>query len=125
MSKLGTQLDSIVVKLYSQSLKMGSANPESKFSDILKQNGILEEISKVTFSKPTDLLGEQFGSVIEYVTIEFKNKKREDCHLFAKKMLAIPDPTQRNLFEEVMLKEGFYLTTFVQHMNQLCTERIG
>ena len=104
---------------------MDSENPETKYAEIFKQNGITDEISKITISKALDLLGEQFGSIIEYVTIEFKDRDREDCHLFVKKIIPTPDSTQKDIFEKVMVGEGFFLTNLVNDMKQLCIERVG
>ena len=102
-----------------------SLDPESKYSEILKQNGILDEILKVTISEPMDLIGEQFGSIIDLVTIEFKDQKREDYHFFVKKSLPVPDPSEKDTYEQVMLREAFYIKDFVQEMKDFCIKRIG
>ena len=103
---------------------MGNIAPEEQYLQILKRNGILDEVSKVDIVIPEDLIGEHFGSLCENVTIQFKNKA-EDCHLFVKKMLPLPDPVQVEMFKDVMRKEGFFLTQLIQDLKNLCLQRTG
>ena len=103
---------------------MGNIGPEEQYLHILKSNGILDEVFKVDIVIPEDLIGEHFGSLCENVTIKFKNKE-EDCHLFVKKMLPLPDPIQAEMFQGVMLKEGFFLTKLIQDLKNVCLQKTG
>jgi hypothetical protein len=104
---------------------MGNVDPEAKYAQILLNNGILDEVAKIEISVPQDLVGEHFGSLCESVKIQFKDSKMDDQHLFVKKMLPIPDPSSLELFEGVMLKEGFFLTTILKDVKELSIQKLG
>ena len=97
---------------------------EQQYLNILKNNGIIDEVSNVDIVIPENLIGEHFGSLCEHVTIQFKNKA-EECNFFVKKMLPLPDPIQAKRFQGIMLKEGFFLTKLIQDLKNLCLQKTG
>jgi hypothetical protein len=105
---------------------MGNTEPEAKYAQILLNNGILDEVSKIEISVPEDLVGEHFGSICESVKVQFKDSKNEVLHLFVKKSFPIPDPTLGDIFfEGIMLKEGFFLTTVLNDLKDLSVLKLG
>jgi hypothetical protein len=103
-------------------------DPKKFYAEILRTNGITDEIINVEISGPGALTGENFGSICEWVRIQFKNRVK-DCHLFVKKSCEISDshsdPMQVFLLESVMLKECYALTAFLDNLKDFCVRRVG
>jgi hypothetical protein len=89
---------------------------EEKYAEIFSRNGINDEIERVVV-RSSGLAGEHFASITELATVEFKNGIRKPINLFVKKILPCQDGRALEM-ENLMIKEGTFLTTIVDELSQ-------
>lgn len=92
----------------------------SKYSDILKANGVKNEVSQV-FIKESDAKGEGKQGDIKCVTVKFVGENVNDLHLFVK---MLPTNYSRMVEETKMLdKETLFLTEYVTAAKKFCASK--
>lgn len=93
-----------------------------KYKDVLKDNGINDEVAQVLISDSA-LSGEGMISHTQCVTVKFANSELADMHLFAK--ILPPNESQSKVAEDIKAfeKEARFLTEYLPAARQLCLSK--
>ncbi|ODN02404.1 putative oxidoreductase dhs-27 [Orchesella cincta] len=93
-----------------------------KYKDILKSNGVTDEVSEVIV-KDSGLQGEGFASVSKYVTIKFQNPSVKPLNLFVKAHTA--SAAHREFLTEAKLfeKESTFFMEYVPAAEEFCKSK--
>lgn len=91
-----------------------------KFVDILKSNGILDEVETLTMNEPEELKGEHMASASAYVRVEFKDASIKPKNLFVKKFTSNAAHTQFTKAMRVMEKESAFFNEFLPKARKFC-----
>lgn len=94
-----------------------------KYEEILKTNGIRDDISEVTEISPEEMKGAGTTSIPLYVTVKFKDKLIAPLHLFVKAKLS--NESRNKMYESMKLweKEVRFLTEYVPAVRQFCKSK--
>jgi len=84
-----------------------------KFTEILKLNGISEEVERVVIHEPPELKGEHMATATVYARIEFKDASKRSKNLFVKRFF--PSEVQTAMLKKmrIMEKEATFYNNFL------------
>lgn len=93
--------------------QISSEEVKQKYIDILKANGIADEVEKVSMHEPEFLRGEHFAALSIYVKVDFKDPSKKSKNLFVKKF--VDNELHRSMVEamRIMEKESYFFTKFL------------
>lgn len=94
-----------------------------KYRNILRDNGIKDEILDINESSPPELQGAGMTSSLLYVTVKFKDSAIDPLHLFVK--MQSPVGSRSKLVEDMKLveKEVRFLTKYVPAVQEFCASK--
>lgn len=101
-----------------------SEEVRQKYNEILRNNGIEDEVDTVEIDDP-GLAGEHTASSCEIILIKFVNKELSALNLFVKKFTK--NPGYADLVKEMNLfaKEASFFNDFLPQAKQFCFDKTG
>lgn len=93
-----------------------------KYIDILKSNGIHDEVSQVTI-QGSGAKGDGMMSDVQCVTVKFVKDDVEDLHLFVKALPTNPSHLEMVQNSFVFDKEALFLTKYVEAAKEFCKSK--
>ncbi|CAL8070777.1 unnamed protein product [Orchesella dallaii] len=96
-----------------------SAEVALKYKEIVKANGINDEVSEVIV-KTSGLLGEGFASQTNYVTINFQNPDIKPLHLFVKTHTSNSSHSELLTESKLFEKESIFFMKYVPAAIEFC-----
>jgi hypothetical protein len=105
--------------------EVASDDTKRKFCEILKKNGISDEVEEVLVHEPEHLKGEHLATASLYVEIKFKDSSIKPKHLFAKKFFDNPLQTAMVKEMKIMDKESSFYQEFLPYAREYCKKYPG
>lgn len=96
-----------------------------KFVEIIRKQGITEEVGEIMMVEPQELKGEHMATASVYVQVEFKGGVRKPKNLFVKKPYNNSGHTEMTKQMRIMEKEGKFLHDFLPKMREFCGQISG
>ncbi|CAL8070771.1 unnamed protein product [Orchesella dallaii] len=93
-----------------------------KYKEIVKANGINDEVSEVIV-KSSGLLGEGFASLTQYVTINFQNPDIKPLHLFVKTHTSNSSHSEFLTESKLFEKEARFFMEYVPAAIEFCKSK--
>lgn len=90
------------------------------FVEIMKSQGIAEEVGEIIMVEPQELKGEHMATLSVYVKVEFKGGVRKPKNLFVKKHVNNAGHQEVTKKMRIMQKEGKFLFEFLPKMREFC-----
>jgi len=98
---------------------------KKKYEDILKVNGISDEVKTITSLEPEELKGEHMATATIYVQVEFKDPSIKPKNLFVKKF--VENETYKDMVKkmQIMEKESNFFLNFLPEAQEFCKNYPG
>lgn len=90
-----------------------------KYKEIVKSNGIHETVAEVLI-KDSDLVGENFGSKTQVVTIKFENSNVKPLNLFVKTFINSGSHTKLFQGMKAFEKEARFFMKYLPAVSEFC-----